>query len=205
MKTRELLIDAALTLFAANDYGNVTTRKIVAEAGVALPTLHRHFDTKENLFREMLKHTYGQLYEIRDDLIHRLSEAQTHREIIEEAVRTFVDFAFKDPRILRTLVRMGNDPSAPRDQYFESRNTLLDYVVELLPSQLEPDVLRVRVQVYVFGFSRLVTIERSEICAIMGTKSWRVARPRLEQTLVEYALDAVKLAEPHSVDPDGVG
>lgn len=194
MKTHELLIDAALTLFSQNDYGNVTTRKIVAEAGVALPTLHRHFETKENLFREVLKSTYTHMDGLRDQLLGELSEADNHSQILTSAVKTFVTFGTKDPRTLRLLVRVVSDPTAPRDQYNQSRNDFLDYVVALFPSPLPPHELRTRVQLFLFGFSRLVTLDRSDICEIMGVKTWKAARPLLETTLIVAAHDCIQIA-----------
>ena len=194
-KTHDQLINAAMTLFAANDYGNVTTRKIVAEAGVALPTLHRHFDTKENLFRAMVKETYQRLDGIRDTLLDQLSEADDHRQIIEAAIRTFLEFAVSDPRPLRVLVRMSSDPTAPRDQYTESRDQFLNYMVELFPSKLPTDELRLRLQFFLLGFSRLVTADRQEICAIAGKKSWKETRPILEEMLIQMAYDTVQLTD----------
>lgn len=197
LKTHELLIDAALTLFSQNDYGNVTTRKIVAEAGVALPTLHRHFETKENLFRDVLKSTYTHMDGLRDRLLSELSEADNHSQILTSAVKTFVNFGTKDPRPLRLLVRVVSDPTAPRDQYRQSRNDFLDYVVELFPSPLPPHEVRIRVQVFLFGFSRLVTLDRSDICEIMGVKTWKAARPLLEASLIIAAHDCLQIP----VDP----
>lgn len=193
MKTHELLIDAALTLFSRNDYGNVTTRKIVAEAGVALPTLHRHFETKENLFRDVLRTTYSHMDGLRERLLSELSEAGNHSQILTSAVKTFVTFGTKDPRSLRLLVRVVSDPTAPRDQYTQSRNEFLDYAVALFPSELPPHELRVRIQVFLFGFSRLVTLERNEICEIMGVKTWKEARPLLESSLIIAAHDCIKI------------
>jgi AcrR family transcriptional regulator len=193
MKTHDLLIDAALSLFAQNDYGNVTTRKIVAEAGVALPTLHRHFDTKENLFREVIRTTYARLDKIRSNLLDELSEAENHSAIISAAIRAHLDFVSEDPRPLRFLVRMAHDPTAPRDQYTQSRDEFLNYVTALFPPVLPPAEMRTRVQVFLFGFSRFITLDRKEICEIMQIKTWKEARIQLETILIDAAHDCVKL------------
>lgn len=51
---RKLLLDAARTLFARQDYRSTTTREIADAAGVTEPLLFRHFGSKAALFREAL-------------------------------------------------------------------------------------------------------------------------------------------------------
>jgi AcrR family transcriptional regulator len=51
---RRLLIDAARTFFARQDYRSTTTREIATAAGVTEHLLFRHFGSKAALFREAL-------------------------------------------------------------------------------------------------------------------------------------------------------
>ena len=51
---RRLLLDAARTLFARQDYRSTTTREIAPAAGVTEHLLFRHFGSKAALFREAL-------------------------------------------------------------------------------------------------------------------------------------------------------
>ncbi len=51
---RRLLLDAARTLFARQDYRSTTTREIAAAAGVTEHLLFRNFGSKAALFREAL-------------------------------------------------------------------------------------------------------------------------------------------------------
>jgi AcrR family transcriptional regulator len=51
---RRLLLDAARTLFARQDYRSTTTREIATAAGVTEHLLFRHFGSKAALFREAL-------------------------------------------------------------------------------------------------------------------------------------------------------
>jgi len=51
---RQLLLDAARTLFGSRDYRTTTTREIAEAAGVTEPLLFRHFGSKAALFREAL-------------------------------------------------------------------------------------------------------------------------------------------------------
>src|SRR5580692_6193126 len=51
---RRLLLDAARTLFARQDYRSTTTLEIAKAAGVTEHLLFRHFGSKAALFREAL-------------------------------------------------------------------------------------------------------------------------------------------------------
>ncbi|MFC8526023.1 TetR/AcrR family transcriptional regulator [Nocardia sp. NPDC057227] len=51
---RQLLLEAARTLFGGQDYRTTTTREIAEAAGVTEPLLFRHFGSKAALFREAL-------------------------------------------------------------------------------------------------------------------------------------------------------
>lgn len=51
---RRLLLDAARTLFAKQEYRSTTTREIAEAAGVTEALLFRHFGSKAALFREAL-------------------------------------------------------------------------------------------------------------------------------------------------------
>lgn len=58
---RQLLLDAARTLFARQSYLQTTTREIAESAGVAEHLLFRHFGSKAALFREALIVPFTQL------------------------------------------------------------------------------------------------------------------------------------------------
>ena len=49
--TRQLLIDAAVGVFAERGYARATTKEIAKAAGVAEGTIYRHFSDKKDLFQ----------------------------------------------------------------------------------------------------------------------------------------------------------
>lgn len=57
-KTRGRILEAALKVFGSRGYSGATTRAIAAEAGVNEVTLFRHFNSKRNLFMEMIADYY---------------------------------------------------------------------------------------------------------------------------------------------------
>jgi TetR/AcrR family transcriptional regulator, repressor for neighboring sulfatase len=52
--TREAILDAAAELFAKRPPSRVTIRDVAARAGVNHSLVHRHFGTKDNLFKAVL-------------------------------------------------------------------------------------------------------------------------------------------------------
>ena len=48
------ILDAALTVFAAQGYSGTTMDAVAAEAGVTKPTLYSYFPSKESLFQAMM-------------------------------------------------------------------------------------------------------------------------------------------------------
>ncbi|MBN1883833.1 MAG: TetR/AcrR family transcriptional regulator [Deltaproteobacteria bacterium] len=51
---RELILSAALTLFAQNDFKNVTVREIAREAGVSPGTIYRYYENLDDLFIDII-------------------------------------------------------------------------------------------------------------------------------------------------------
>lgn len=52
--TREEILEAALNMFSINNYHATSMSMIAEEAGVSKGTLYWHFDSKEDLFRELV-------------------------------------------------------------------------------------------------------------------------------------------------------
>ncbi|PID80438.1 hypothetical protein CSB20_07525 [bacterium DOLZORAL124_64_63] len=53
-ETKEKLLDAAECLFARRGFDEVSVRELATEAGVNVAAVNYHFQTKENLFREVI-------------------------------------------------------------------------------------------------------------------------------------------------------
>ena len=54
-ETRQRLLDSALAVFARNGYERATVDEIVREAGFSKGAFYVHFESKEDLFWEMLQ------------------------------------------------------------------------------------------------------------------------------------------------------
>jgi TetR/AcrR family transcriptional regulator len=57
-KTRDLILDAAETLFARQGYQATTVKQVAAVVGVQAPALYKHFSSKRALFEEVLQRLF---------------------------------------------------------------------------------------------------------------------------------------------------
>jgi TetR/AcrR family transcriptional regulator len=55
---REDILEAALDVFAQKGFSGARTKEIAEKAGISETLMFRHFETKENLYAEALKHLF---------------------------------------------------------------------------------------------------------------------------------------------------
>ena len=79
---RLLLLDAARTLFAGQDYRSTTTKEIAEAAGVAEHLLFRHFGSKAALFHEALVVPFTQVIDDFKSEWASLVAAQADAEVV---------------------------------------------------------------------------------------------------------------------------
>jgi TetR/AcrR family transcriptional regulator len=58
-KTRDLILDAAESLFASQGYPATTVKQVAAKVGVQGPALYKHFTSKRALFEEVLERLFS--------------------------------------------------------------------------------------------------------------------------------------------------
>jgi AcrR family transcriptional regulator len=63
-RTREKILDAALTLFAAKGYEATSMREIAEQLGITKAALYYHFDSKADIVRSMLAETERRVEEL---------------------------------------------------------------------------------------------------------------------------------------------
>jgi len=89
VEIRTAVLDAADRLFASRRPSQVSIREIAASAGVNHALVHRHFETKENLVREVLDRADARLSLLWDHLADAGEVAHFllgHRELYQHAL-----------------------------------------------------------------------------------------------------------------------
>ena len=99
---RETIVDAAIRVFARTSYRAAGTAEIAREAGIAEPTIYRHFDSKRELYLAALARC-GDI--VRDEFA-RIAGATPEAHVALEAMGQWYAHAMEtDPEYLRLRLR----------------------------------------------------------------------------------------------------
>jgi AcrR family transcriptional regulator len=94
---RDLILDAARTVFEAEGLDGATVRKIAAEAGYTPAALYFHFESKEAIYAAVLEASIARLGAAVD---RALAQAATPEERLRAAALAFFGFYVANPRDL---------------------------------------------------------------------------------------------------------
>lgn len=129
---RKGVLDAALDVFVANGFAAASMEGIARKAGVAKLTLYRHFETKEDLFVEVVRRArlgvrnrlgilddQGlPLEQVLRDVIHRLYDGYTHPDYLA-VMRLAIAEATRFPKLGRAMLDDSRFVGAPLVQYLQ--------------------------------------------------------------------------------------
>ena len=135
-KTKERLLDAALTLFSQQGYAATGIRDILQEAGVTQPTLYHHFADKASLLQALIERHYGASQEQLAEIV--ANEVTVSGKLLAFANTSF-EYCNKDPRVPRLMFQTYFGPTVPEidgvlDKLTEKRFRL---VVEVMEQAIE--------------------------------------------------------------------
>ena len=103
--TREALLDAALSEFAAHGFEGASTRSIATAAGTHQPQINYHFESKDELWRAAVDHLFAQLDDAVGRHLRESAPASDDRERFARGVRAFVRAAAELPELNRIMVQ----------------------------------------------------------------------------------------------------
>lgn len=116
-QTKEAILDAAFSHFAASGYHGASLRDIAAASGVSHPGLRHHFATKDELLLAVLRR--------RDERsTARVSTQLGHGGTPRDRVLGVVAFNATEPGLIELFARLSveaADPAHPAHEYFRSR------------------------------------------------------------------------------------
>jgi AcrR family transcriptional regulator len=114
-KTREAIFTALIELLSKKDFGQITVGEIIEQADVGRATFYAHFETKDDLLKELCEELFCHLFDAMD--------GHTHRHIFDcEApdsvfLHLFQHLQRNDNNILQLLASRNNELFL---QYFKS-------------------------------------------------------------------------------------
>lgn len=99
-RTLRALLDAAAAEFGEKGFHESSVVSITSRAGVALGSFYTYFDSKETLFRALVKDMSGQ---VRDNVAPALAEAKDGIDAEGRALSAFLAFARAHKEIYRII------------------------------------------------------------------------------------------------------
>ena len=114
-KTLRKLLDASAIEFGEKGFHEASVSSITRRAGVALGTFYTYFDSKDALFRALVKDMSGN---VMSNARASLTEDMTALQIEETALRSFLEFASEHKEIYRIIDEAEFvDPASHRQHY----------------------------------------------------------------------------------------
>jgi TetR/AcrR family transcriptional regulator, transcriptional repressor for nem operon len=174
-ETRQKLLDAALQVFARNGYERATVDEIVREAGFSKGAFYVHFETKEDLFWEMLKERIAAQQEMfRQTVDASLSVAENERRILEQAFN--MNTHPLGPAVILEFTAHGMRDKKVRDQLAKMYESWHTFVAETLRAGQELGIVRKDIEINLLASTMMALFEGSMIQSHFAPANLRLDR-----------------------------
>jgi AcrR family transcriptional regulator len=185
---RELLLKAALELFASEGYEGATTKAIAERTGVTEAILFRHFATKRDLFRAVLAESGpGRFVDVDDDALREMPVAAALVRLVTDYLQGM--WLNRDwVRVLWQEARQDDQAAAQLRRQYRAIGKALTEVLEAAVGreEIEPDAVPAALQVTSLAIRGFLA--RS---ARGPPDDWGAARDGFVHNLVEVVLCGV--------------
>ncbi len=128
---RDTIINAAMKLFAEKGYAGCSIREICQAAGVTKPVLYYHFQSKENLYQELMLDIFDHT---RKNLRRLAKSSGSVRERLVEFVSSEFSDCKRDTNSIRLIFRMMFSPEEGYpyfnfvEEYIQERGIIADCI-----------------------------------------------------------------------------
>jgi AcrR family transcriptional regulator len=109
---RARTVAAAHRLFAENGYRATTTKEICLSAGIAEPTLFRHFGSKAHLFEMTVLEPFTEFIDGWITSWREFSAESSVQDLAESLVRGLFTLVRQDRRLFQELMEARTDPNS---------------------------------------------------------------------------------------------
>lgn len=174
-ETRQKLLDAALQVFARNGYERATVDEIVREAGFSKGAFYVHFETKEDLFWEMLEERITAQQEMFRQVVDpSLSVAENERRILEQAFNMSAHPL--GPAVILEFTAHGMRNDKVREQLARMYERWHTFVAETLTAGRELGVVRNDIDLTLLASTIMALFEGSMIQSHFAPDNLRLDR-----------------------------
>ncbi|TSB47743.1 TetR/AcrR family transcriptional regulator [Alkalicoccobacillus porphyridii] len=133
-KKKQALLEHSEKLFYQNGFHSVGLKRVVTESGVALMTLYNHFDSKEELIQEVLKHREERYFSQLKLAVERCG-LKNHSTLALELANLHIEWlrtsGFNGCMFLRAKEEYSYENQDIVNQVLDHKRTLLSFFQEL--------------------------------------------------------------------------
>jgi TetR/AcrR family transcriptional regulator, cholesterol catabolism regulator len=146
---RDRIVEAGLVLLRTHDHHQIQMKDVAAEAGVALGTVYRYFQSKDHLFAEVLAHWASQLRtNVERKPLRGGTNAERLTDVLHRSMRAFQAW----PQLARVVMALETSEDPFTREIFArnmAKNTQI-YLEALqgLPDDIAHDVVQVASSVF---------------------------------------------------------
>ena len=101
--TEQRLLESALKLFSMRGYEGTSVRKIIEDAGVTRPALYYYFESKEDLYRTLLREKFAKILNRFTRVIREVSSC---RERLKSIILSTFEDAERAPEVARLMLNI---------------------------------------------------------------------------------------------------
>lgn len=123
------MLDAAVTVFAANGFSDASMDAIAAEAKISKPMLYLYYGSKDELFSACIARESSKFI---DAMSTGFNPALSPREQTRTVVREFLTFVHENADSWRVLYRVAVGTTSFASLVVESRRRVIEMVAELI-------------------------------------------------------------------------
>lgn len=153
------ILEAALSLFSSNGFNNVSMQNIADKSEFCIGTLYTFFESKEQLFIELMKSGREKIGQI---LIPILDSNQEEPRKLSEFIRACADFVESNIDLIRLYIsQYGSEVVARKvipDNSIDIKNTILRKLEGIIEAGIEKQIFK-RVEPEIAALSLQATID----------------------------------------------
>jgi AcrR family transcriptional regulator len=178
-RRRRQLLDVAVDVFAERGFHGTSMDEVAEAAGVTKPVLYQHFDSKRDLFVELLDDVGSHLVQA---VTAAVAGASGPRHQVEAGFQAYFEFVTQETNAFRLLFGGG----ARRDEEFnDAVRRVEDVMAAAVASLIETDISDDHRQLLGYGIVGLAEV---------SSRQWASSHPIDELDEGERAAEATRLA-----------
>jgi AcrR family transcriptional regulator len=178
-RRRRQLLDVAVDVFAERGFHGTSMDEVAEAAGVTKPVLYQHFDSKRELFLELLDDVGSHLVRA---VTAAVGGASGPRQQVEAGFEAYFDFVTQQTNAFRLLFGGG----ARRDEEFnDAVRRVEDVMAAAVAALIETDISDDHRQLLGYGIVGLAEV---------SSRQWASSHPIDELDETDRAAEATRLA-----------